>query len=79
MSEQRVEVRDVPLREGRTLWLRWGAWPPFLLAVALVVVANVGDRMSRSRSAPGRRPPTRPSPSRPPPDPSSGADGHSPF
>ncbi len=34
VSEQRVEVREVPLREGRTLWLIWGAWPQFLFAVA---------------------------------------------
>lgn len=49
VSEQRVEVRDVPLREGRTLWLVWGAWPPFLAAVGLIVAANVGDRVTRAR------------------------------
>jgi apolipoprotein N-acyltransferase len=63
VSEQRVEVREVPLREGRTLWLRFGAWPPFLLAVALIVAANVGDRLARRRrAAPGPDPASDPDP-----------------
>lgn len=41
VSEQRVEVRDVGLREGATLFTRFGAWPPFLLAVALIVGSRV--------------------------------------
>jgi apolipoprotein N-acyltransferase len=48
VSERRVEVREIPFRTGRTLYLVWGPWPPFLLAVALVVAANVGDRRRRT-------------------------------
>jgi len=47
VSERRVERREVPERTGRTLYLVWGPWPPFLLAVALVVAANVLDRRRR--------------------------------
>lgn len=55
VSERRVEVREVPLRQGRTLYLRWGPWPPFLLAVGLVVAAwaipaSPTRRRSRERS-----------------------------
>jgi apolipoprotein N-acyltransferase len=50
VSERRVEVRDVPYRTGRTLYLVWGPWPPFLLALALVVAANVADRRFRPRA-----------------------------
>ncbi|HEX7131523.1 MAG TPA: apolipoprotein N-acyltransferase, partial [Iamia sp.] len=50
VSERRVEVREVPFRTGRTLYLVWGPWPPFLLAVALVAAANLADRRSRPRS-----------------------------
>jgi apolipoprotein N-acyltransferase len=51
VSERRVEVREVPYRTGRTLYLVWGPWPPFLLAVGLVVAANVLDRRVRPRSS----------------------------
>ncbi|HEU5152196.1 MAG TPA: apolipoprotein N-acyltransferase [Iamia sp.] len=57
VSERRVEVRDVQPRTGRTLYLVWGPWPPFLLAVALVAAAIGLDRLKvpgtlrRSRGA----------------------------
>jgi apolipoprotein N-acyltransferase len=41
VGEQKVLTQDMPLRTGRTLYLRWGAWPPFLLALALLVAARV--------------------------------------
>jgi apolipoprotein N-acyltransferase len=44
VSKRRVEVRDIPYRTGRTLYLVWGPWPPFLLALALVLAANLGHR-----------------------------------
>lgn len=44
VSERRVETREIPFRNGRTLWMVWGPWPPFLLAVAMVVAAKVLDR-----------------------------------
>ncbi|QYG91707.1 apolipoprotein N-acyltransferase [Iamia sp. SCSIO 61187] len=50
VSERRVEVREVPFRHGRTLFMVWGPWPPFLLAVALVVAANGADRRFRPRA-----------------------------
>jgi apolipoprotein N-acyltransferase len=50
VSERRVEVREIPFRTGRTLSLVWGPWPPFLLALALVIAANVLDRRVRPRS-----------------------------
>jgi apolipoprotein N-acyltransferase len=49
VSERRVETRAIPYRTGRTLSLVWGPWPPFLLALALVVAANVGHRRARER------------------------------
>lgn len=52
VSERRVEVRDVPDRDGRTLSLIWGPWPPFVLAVALVAAANLLDRRT-PRKGPG--------------------------
>lgn len=52
VSERKVLTQDMPLRTGRTLFLRWGPWPPFLLAVALVLAATVLDR--RGRPAPGQ-------------------------
>jgi apolipoprotein N-acyltransferase len=50
VSERRVEVREVPYRSGRTLYMVWGPWPPFLLALALVVAANVLDRRVTPRA-----------------------------
>ncbi len=50
VSEQRVEARVVPLREGRTLYMIWGPWPPFILALALVVAGNVGHQVARRRT-----------------------------
>jgi len=52
VSERRVEARTVPLRDGRTLYLVWGPWPPFVLAVALIVAGNVGHRLARARTSP---------------------------
>jgi apolipoprotein N-acyltransferase len=49
VSERRVEVREVSLRVGRTLFMVWGPWPPFLLAAGLVVAANLADRRFRPR------------------------------
>ena len=39
VSEARVEVRKIPLRDGQTIYLRRGPWPPFLLGVATVVAS----------------------------------------
>ena len=52
VSERRVEVRDIPYRTGRTLYLVWGPWPPFLLAVALVVAATLADRRRSATATP---------------------------
>ena len=52
----RLMVRDVAYRDGRTLYLVWGPWPPFLLAVALVVAANVADRHRSVQVVPGANP-----------------------
>jgi len=52
VSEPRVEQREVPLRSGRTLYLRWGPWPPVLLAVVLIALAWILPRaLARPRSA----------------------------
>ncbi len=51
VSERRVEVREIPYRSGRTLYMVWGPWPPFLLAVALVLAANAFDRRARRPNA----------------------------
>lgn len=55
VSEQRVEVREVPLRTGRTLFLRWGVWPTLGLAVALMVGSHLLPRLAARR--PASRPP----------------------
>ena len=39
VSEARVEVRKIPLRDGQTIYLRRGPWPPFLLGVAMIVAS----------------------------------------
>lgn len=55
ISERRVEVRDIPLRDGRTLYLRWNVWPTLVLAAGLVVAAwaipAVLARRTRRRSS----------------------------
>ena len=52
VSEPRVEQREVPLRSGRTLYLRWGPWPPVVLAVVLIALAWILPRaLARPRSA----------------------------
>lgn len=48
VSEPRVEVRDIPFRQGRTLWMVWGPWPPFLLAVGMIGAAIALDRRHRT-------------------------------
>jgi apolipoprotein N-acyltransferase len=55
VSERTVLTRDVPLRSGRTLWLRFGPWPPFLLALALMAAAALGAR--RDSDHDGTQPP----------------------
>jgi apolipoprotein N-acyltransferase len=40
ISEQRVIHATVPLREGLTLAVRWGAWPAVGLALALLLVGH---------------------------------------
>jgi apolipoprotein N-acyltransferase len=40
ISERRVIQAEVPLRQGLTLAVRWGAWPALLLSVALLAVAH---------------------------------------
>jgi apolipoprotein N-acyltransferase len=40
ISEQRVIQTEVPLRQGLTLAVRWGAWPALLVSVALLAVAH---------------------------------------
>ncbi len=56
VSERRVEERAIPLREGRTLYLRWGVWPTIVLAVALLIAARavpeVRSRRSTARPTP---------------------------
>ena len=47
ISERRVEVRDLPLRQGHTLFLRWGVWPTLMLAVALVAASHALPRILR--------------------------------
>ncbi|MCU1353841.1 MAG: lnt [Acidimicrobiales bacterium] len=50
VSEQAVRVmRGVPLRSGRTLYVRWGDNPARLLALALVVAGWLVDRRERRR------------------------------
>ena len=44
ISEQAVRVREVGLREGRTVYLRFGDWPVILLAAAMLVASIVLDR-----------------------------------
>ena len=39
VSEARVEVRKIPLRDGETIYLRRGPWPPFLLGVAMILAS----------------------------------------
>ncbi|HXH56827.1 apolipoprotein N-acyltransferase [Iamia sp.] len=53
VSEQRVEVREVPLRTGRTLYLRWGVWPTLVLAVALMVASHLLPRLAERRTSRG--------------------------
>ncbi len=53
VSERKVLTQDMPLRTGRTLYLRWGAWPPFLLAVVLMLAAVLLDRRGRPASGQG--------------------------
>ena len=78
VSERRVETRDVPLRDGRTLYLTWGEWPTLVLALGLVVAAwAVPALLARRRSSDLTGPPTgtwQPAvASRPRPDISTGA------
>lgn len=47
VSERRVASREIPLRTGRTLYMVWGPWPPFLLALALIAAAHVAHRLAR--------------------------------
>ncbi|CAN5643548.1 apolipoprotein N-acyltransferase [soil metagenome] len=49
VSERRVENRDVPLRDGRTLYLRWGVWPVVILALGLVVASRAIPEALRRR------------------------------
>ncbi len=44
ISEEAVRVREVGLREGRTVYLRFGDWPVILLAAAMLVASIVLDR-----------------------------------
>lgn len=51
VSERRVETRDVPLRDGRTLYLRGGVWPVLALALGLVIASWVIPEALRRRAA----------------------------
>ncbi|WCO67921.1 apolipoprotein N-acyltransferase [Iamia majanohamensis] len=53
VSERRVETRDVPLRDGRTLYLRWGEWPTLLLAVALLAASRAAPALLARRRPAG--------------------------
>ena len=58
ISEQAVRVREVPLREGRTIYSRLGEIPFVLAALAVVVLglllARRDDRRAAAAGRPGR-------------------------
>jgi apolipoprotein N-acyltransferase len=52
VSEQRVEIRSIELRHGRTPATIIGDWPTVVLAAIGLTVSVVADRRSRRLVAP---------------------------
>jgi len=50
ISEQRVIHASVPLREGLTLAVRWGAWPALIIALALLAAGHRRELSDHLRS-----------------------------
>lgn len=65
VGERKVLTRDMPLRTGRTLFLRWGPWPPFLLALGLLAAAAALARRAGTGPAVVESAPAEPAPTEP--------------